>query len=239
MKQLYVFIIFMIFSLTSLAQNWKNSAAKLSADPEIREQGLNELKAIKNLSEQLSESFKSERVLVLQVIRALEMKEFLPRLLEIISNIQDQDLSPDVIRTATYLTTEKNKKEIISLYLKKLSSTKISTTATLALLYGLQNFEYQIEEKDLLKYLEHSSYEVRIASVEIAQSFAKKNKAYNVIFKKAISTSPYQVRMMAYSEFLANTDLQKTYHSELTTACSQEKNDEANVLCQKLKKGKK
>lgn len=240
MKQIYAFFIFLSISITSLAaDSWKQSAIKLSGDPELRAQGIKELKESKHLPEQLSEAFKNDRALVLQVIRALDMKDFLPRLFEIISNSSGKELSYQVVETANYLATEGNKKELTVLYIKKLETPKISDTAVLALLNGLKKFNYPIEHSKLISYLEHPSYEVRIAAVEMAQVLLKEKKSYDKVFQKAITTSPYQVRMIAYSEFLTNTDLKKSYQDDLTKACGQEQNDEVKELCKQLKGGKK
>lgn len=240
MKHIYVFLIFLSLSTTSFAApDWKNSAAKLSDDPEIRAQGIKELKAIKNLPEQLQMSFKKHPALVLQIIRNLEMRDFTPRLFEIITNSTANELSADVIATATDLSTEKNAKDLIALYSKKLETPKISDTATMALLLGLKKYNYPFDEKKLLSLLEHPSYEIRITAVEIATHLAKNKNSYDKVFQKAITTSPYQVRMVAYSEYLTNTDLKKSHQANLTKACSQEKNDQVKELCQKLEGGKK
>lgn len=240
MKQIYAFFIIAVISSISLAAaNWKASAVKLSGDPEIRAQGIKELKEIKNLSEELSQGFKKDRALVLQVVRNLEMRDFLARLFEIIGYTSANELSYDVVQTATFLSTDKNKSELTKLYSSKIESSKLSDTTTLALMLGLQKFNYPIEEKKLVSYLEHPSYEVRIAAVEMAQHLARDKKSYDKVFQKAIVTSPYQVRMVAYSEFLTNADLKKSHQADLTKACSQEKNDEAKELCQKLNGGKK
>lgn len=240
MKQIYVFFILAAFSLNTFAEsNWKTSAVKLSGDPEVRAEGLKELKQIKNLDDQLRTSFKKDSALVLQVIRNLEMHEFLPRLLEAISNAKPADLSSDMIATATYLATEKNGKELTSLYSKKLETPKISDSVTMAFLLGLEKFNYSFEEKKLLSLLEHPSYEVRVAAVEMASHLANNKASYNKVFQKAITTSPYQVRMVAYSEYLTNTDLKKSHQADLTKACSEEKNDQVKELCQKVNGGKK
>lgn len=240
MKHIYAFFIFIaIASTTFAASNWKNSAIKLSADPELRAQGVKELKEIKNLSEQLSQSFKTDRALVLQVVRELEIRDFLPRLFEMITHLNGRDLSYDIVQTATYLSQEKNQPELTKLYSSKLETAKLTDTTTLALLLGLQKFNYPIEETKLISYLEHSSYEVRIAAVEMAQALGKDKKSYAKVFQKAIMTSPYQVRMVAYSEFMTNADLKKSHQADLNKACSQEKNDNAKELCQKLNGGKK
>ncbi len=240
MKHIYAFFIFVVIASTTFAaSDWKNPAIELSGDPELRAQGVKELKEIKNLSEQLSQSFKKDRALVLQVIRELELRDFLPRLFEMITHLNGRDLSYDIVQTATYLSHEKNKPELTKLYSGKLETAKLTDTTTLALLLGLQKFDYPIEEKKLISYLEHSSYEVRIAAVEMAQALDKDKKSYAKVFQKAIATSPYQVRMVAYSEFLTNTDLKKSHQADLNKACNQEKNDEAKELCQKLNGGKK
>lgn len=240
MKQIYAFIILVVIASTTFAaSDWKNAAIKLSGDPELRAHGVKELKEIKNLSEQLSQSFKKDRALVLQVVRELELRDFLPRLFEIITHTSGSDLNYDVVQTATYLSLEKNKSELTKLYSTKLETMKLSDTATLALLLGLQKFSYPIEEKKLVSYLEHPSYEIRIAAVEMAQHLGKDKKSYAKVFQKAIVTSPYQVRMVAYSEFLTNADLKKSHQADLNKACGQEKNDEAKELCQKLSGGKK
>lgn len=240
MKHIYVFLIFLSLSTTSFAApDWKNSAVKLSDDPEVRAQGIKELKEIKNLPEQLRTSFKKHPALVLQVIRDLKMHDFVPRLFEIITNSSASELSADVIETATYLSTEKNAKELTTLYSKKLETPKISDTATMALLSGLEKYNYPFDEKKLLSLLEHPSYEIRITAVEIATHLTKNKTSYDKVFQKAITTSPYQVRMVAYSEYLTNTDLKKSHQADLTKACRQEKNDQAKELCQKLEGGKK
>lgn len=240
MIQIYAFFIFIVIASTTFAaSNWKNSAIKLSGDPELRAQGVKELKELKNLSEQLSQNFKNDRALVLQVVRELELRDFLPRLYEIISLLNGRELSYDVVQTATYLSQEKNLSELTKLYSSKLETAKLTDTTTLALLLGLQKFNYPIEEKKLVSYLEHSSYEIRIAAVEMAKHLGKNKKSYDKVFQKAIVTSPYQVRMVAYSEFLTNADLKKSHQADLKKACGQEKNDEVKELCQKLDSGKK
>lgn len=240
MKNIYVFFIFLVLSTTSLAAtDWKVSATKLSGDPEVRAQGLKELSEIKNLSEQLKMSFKKDPALVLQVIRDLKMYDFIPRLFEIITNASASELSSDVISTATYLSTEKNTKELTTLYSKKLETPKISDSVTMALMQGLEKYSYPMEERKLLSLLEHPSYEIRVAAVEMASRLAKKKSSYDKVFQKAINTSPYQVRMVAYSEYLTNTDLKKSHQADLTKACGQEKNDQAKELCQRLEGGKK
>ena len=240
MKNIYAFFIFCVLSTTTFAANdWKISATKLSGDPEVRAQGLKELNEIKNLSEQLRMSFKKDPSLVLQVIRDLKMHDFVPRLFEIITNASAADLSSDVISTATYLSSEKNVKELTALYSKKLETPKISDSATLALIQGLEKYNYPIEEQKLLSLLEHPSYEIRVAAVEMASRLAKNKPAYEKVFQKAITTSPYQVRMVAYSEYLTNTDLKKSHQADLTKACVQEKNDQVKELCLKLNGGKK
>lgn len=240
MKNIYAFFIICVLSTTSFAANdWKVSAIKLSGDPEVRAQGLKELKDIKNLSEQLRMSFKKDPALVLQVIRDFKMHDFVPRLFEIITNAQATDLSSDVIETATYLSTEKHAKELTTLYSKKLETAKISDSATMALILGLDKYNYPIEESKLLGLLEHPSYEVRVAAVEMASHLAKNKTSYEKVFQRAINTSPYQVRMVAYSEYLTNADLKKSHQADLTKACGQEKNEQVKELCLKLNGGKK
>lgn len=237
---MYVFFILLFISAPTYAGNeWKNSAIKLSADPEIRQQGLKELKAIEGLPELLREAFKSDRELVLQVINALEMKEFLPRLSEIISFTNGKELSFEVIAAATNLASDKNQQELTNLYYKKLDSPDISDAATLALLSGLKKFKYPIVETKLLSYLKHPSYEIRISAVQIAQALLGDKKAYDKVFQKAITTAPYQVRMIAYSEFKANAELRKSYATDLTKACTQEKNEKNKAICLQLEGSKK
>lgn len=240
MKKIYAFFISVVIASTSLAAaNWKASAVKLSGDPEIRQQGIKELKAIEGLPELLRESFKADRELVLQVINALEMKEFTPRLLEIISFTNGKELSFEVIAAATNLASDKNQQELTILYYKKLDSPDISDAATLALLSGLKKFKYPIAETKLLSYLKHPSYEIRISAVQIAQALLNDKKAYDKVFQKAITAAPYQVRMIAYSEFKANAELRKSYATDLTKACTQEKNEKNKAICLQLEGSKK
>lgn len=238
MKHIYVFFIFLAISISALANpNWKASAAKLSGDPEVRAEGVKELKAIKNLEEQLRMSFKENPGLVLQVIRNLKMHSFVPKLIEII-DLANDDLSSDVVGTTTFLASDKHSKQLTDLYSKKLKNQKHSDGTTLALLSGLEKFNYPFTEKELLQYLEHPSFEVRIKAVEMATYLSENKKSYGKVFQKAITTSPYQVRMVAYNQYLTDSDLKKSYQADLAKACSEEKNDQVKELCQKIQGGK-
>lgn len=235
MKQIYAFCIIVGLSISSFANTpWEDSALKLSGDPEQREQGLKELKKIENLSEQLRASFTLKKELVLSVIQALKMREFLPRLLEITESTNPPDLKWNIVETATFISEPKDEKELTKIYLKKLDAKKLPNATLLALLTGLQKYSYPISEKKLLNFLEHSSYELRITSVQIASALAKKDPKYNQVIQKAINLSPYQLRLQAYNAYAEDAALAKLHKKVISKSCEQEKNSEVKELCEKI-----
>lgn len=235
MKQIYVFFIFISLSISSLAKtSWEESAVKLSGDPEIRAQGIKELKSITNLSEQLRANFAVKKDLVLTVIRTLKMHEFLPRLLELTETTMPADLKWDLVETVTVLSDPKDEKKLTETFAKKLETKNLPDATLLALLTGLQKYHYPVSEKKLLSLLEHSSYEIRIASVQIAAVLTQKDPKYNQVAQKAIMLSPYQLRLQAYNTYAEDSDSAKLHKKEINKSCSEEKNTEVKELCSKI-----
>jgi len=235
MNKFSAFFIVIFLSLSVLAKtSWEESAVKLSGDPEVRAQGIKELKAFTNLSEQLRTNFATKKELVLDVIRALKMTEFLPRLLEVTETTQPADLKWQVVETATGLSEAKDEKKLTEIYSKKLEAKKLPDATLLALLTGLQKYRYPISEKKLLSLLEHSSYEIRIASVQVSSDLAKKDAKYSQVVQKAITLSPYQLRLQAYTTYSEDTALAKLHKKEITRSCGTEKNSDVKELCSKI-----
>lgn len=235
MRFILSFLVTFCFHTHSFAEaEWQTSAVKLSGDPEVQAQGIKELRAIKNLTEILQASFKQNRALALEVIRTLQMREFLPRLFEMIVASSGPNLKHDIISTATQLSSDKEKKQLTELYQLKLNNVDLSAATILELISGLQKYNFAIDETKLLKFLEHPSYEVRIAAVQTARSLLQTKKSYDQVLKKAMTTSPYQVRIVAFNEFSTNSRLKKLYKDELKNACTTEKNDEIKELCLKI-----
>ena len=235
MNKFNAFLIMISISLSSFAKTtWEESAVKLSGDPEVRAQGLKELKAIDNLSEQLRANFAVKKELVLDVIRALKMQEFLPRLLEMTETTTPSDLKWQVVETATGLSEVKDERKLTEIYAKKIETKKLPDATLLALLTGLQKYRYPISEKKLISLLEHSSFEIRLAAVQIAADLAKEQPKYNLVLKKAITLSPYQLRLQAYATYSEDTALAKLHKKEINKACQTEKNSDVKELCSKI-----
>lgn len=236
MNKFSAFFIIITLSLTALAKtSWEESAIKLSADPEIRAQGIKELKAISNLSEQLRSDFAIKKELALDVIRALKMTEFLPRLLEVTEATTPSDLKWQVVETATGLSEAKDEKKLTEVFSKKLEAKKLPDATLLALLMGLQKYNYPLSEKKLLILLEHPSYEIRIASLQVAANLAKIHPKYNLVLKKAITLSPYQLRLQAYEAYSADLTSAQLDKNEINKSCEIEKNSDVKVMCLKIK----
>ena len=230
MKSFYVFFIFVSLSVSAFAKStWEQSALKLSGDPELRKQGIEELKKYSGLNEKLRENYATKKDLVLTVISTLQLREFFPRLLESVELTKAKDLKWNTVTTTASISQPTDEKKLTGAFAKKLEEKNLSDATVAALLNGLQKYNYPVSEKKLSALLNHPSYELRIISVQMAAQLK-----YFDLVQKATTLKPYQLRLEAYTALSNNADSAKAHRAEIKKSCADEKNDEVKEACSKV-----
>ena len=230
MKSFYVFFIVVSLSLSAFAKtNWQDSALKLSGDPELKKQGIEELKKYPNLNEKLRENFATKKDLVLTVISTLNLKEFFPRLLESVEITKAKDLKWNTVTTTASVSQAADEKKLTSVFAKKLGEKNLSDATMAALLNGLQKYNYPVPEKQLSALLNHPSHELRIVSVQMASQLK-----YFDLVQKATTLKPYQLRLEAYTTLSQHAEIAKLHKAELKKSCADEKQAEVKEACAKV-----
>jgi hypothetical protein len=227
-------ILVLLAAQTALAAQWEASAIKLGGERGLRQEGLQELGKIPDLDEKLRIALgRRNEVLAFEVIRALELRTFFPRLLGLVENAKGEKLDWRLILTVNSLAPIEDRQRLSAVYESKLRDQRVSPPAILALIAGLKKLDHRILIADLKKLLRHPSYEVRIAAVQATSHFLSKDSALGSVLASAVSASPFQVRFFAHRELARHSDLKIKFRAEIQNACARESSEIVKVICNK------
>lgn len=228
----FLLVTLMLIPMTASATNWQESALKLGGEPHLRQEGINELKKIPDLDDKLQVVFgRPQEDLALAVIRSLEMKNYFPRLLGLISQSHGEKIKWKLVFTTNAIASIEDRDRLVEVYKTKLGEMKIASPALIALLEGLGKFDYHLSIADLEKLLRHPSYEVRMASIQAAANLFVKDASYAPVLVDAVATKPYQVRLHAYQGLNHRPETMNKFREKIQLACAAESNDMVKAVC--------
>lgn len=201
----YITVLLIIASFHTSAEaagssyHWTALARHVGQTERSRDAAIRELRKIKNLDQTLLKSIgTSQKPLALDVITALELTHLVPELLKKI----DSDKDGFLVLTLNSLLSEKNKTSVIDRYLELLKPTRQSESsapALVAMLEPLGRLGVSLSLESVEKLFEHSYPEVRSAALYYVRmmTLMKLDRSYLKFINKALSLSPYQVRLQA------------------------------------------
>lgn len=226
-------LIFLI-AQSALAAQWEVSALKLGGERALREEGIQDLKKMSELDEKLRLTFGRRREeLAFEVIRALDLRKFFPRLIGIIEKSKGEKLNWRLVRTVNSIASIEDRKRLAAVYEAKLREKDVPPPVLLALLAGLKRVDHRVMKSDLESLLKHSSFEVRIASAQAAGYLLRRDPLYGSILSSALSSAPWQLRLVGHQELRRLPTAKSKYRAELASACAKESNEVVRAICRK------
>lgn len=221
---------------------WQIWAKKLIGEKEeVRNTSLKELKKIKDLNQQLNKALDSEaeKALALDVIVALQLQDFNPRLLQ--AALTDRE-GITVLAINGLLTTT-NRQQIGKEFLKHLTMRMplLSESAIVAMIDGLGRMGKKIPSELWQKLFTHPAHEVRSAAITYLRVMHMnyKLRPSSDFLRQGLAEASRQLRMQT-AFFVFELKDHPAYQA-IFAACLQSSNSEVRMACEgpKLKDPKK
>lgn len=186
-------------ALASPTEDWRRYARKLGPSELGQQDSVAKVRAIPNLATKLATALEGpDRYLALEVIVALEMKETLPKLLELART----DENGAFYLSINALLTAKNAKAILNEYRIRLTSANAKSVAfpvKVILLDTLGRTNTLVSEPELKRLMDDPYPEVRSAVIYYIRltSRASKKKLYASVLNTALKDAAPQLRLQA------------------------------------------
>ncbi len=214
--------------------NWVRLARHVGENEKSHATAIRELKKIKDLDTILVKALETpERFHSLDVIAALKKTELIPQLLERVSADEDGFL----VLTLNSLLNAETKNLILNTYLEKLKPERQvihSAAAIVAMLEPLDRAGLMLPKETLASLFDHSYPEVRSSALSYVRAMILKGKRtdYQAYVLKALSSSPYQLRLQALALVEELGRLEKPIDlSSVHALCEKDKNAHVRTRC--------
>lgn len=227
------FLIFsLLFSYSVFASDWQTPAHELMSQSGQEDSARTKLEGIKDLDNELKKALDKggkDEQLALNTIRKMPRLSMVDTL---VAKAEKMDVHES--RTASYLVTllslnsTSKGDEIMKFAQKKIdiTSVKISASLRIALLSSMYSRNEQPSLKTMTELLDDVSYELRLKTMDVALSEVKDPKSYEPFLKKALTVSPFPVRLKALEQIkLFPKDMQARFKNDIES-CSKNDPDE-------------
>ncbi len=217
------------------SREWTQDALRLTGEStEIRSGAIYRLKKKPGLKKMMRSELKGpRRELALDVIAALEWRDFVPELLQ----FAKKDETGISYLTINALLTSKNVTKIFETYRKRLADPDTFSLAQVIFLDSFGAMGSALNETEIKNLIKSPSFEVRVAVVDYLGAIRKTNKNFQIarLLKLTLEGSPYQLRLRTiYVVDELRTELGKDFQ-DFYQLCQKDSNAEVRELCnQKL-----
>lgn len=193
----WIAFVFLLFGFSISEAKWTDLAHQIGQSEERKRNAVQKLKALPQLREVLIRALETnDRLLALEVISTLQLRDLVPKLL---LKIKD-DESGFLVLTINSLMDNRNKEKILNTYAKILGKENLSQLAPgnlVALLEPMGRLGRDLSQNQLSKLLDHSYPEVQTAALNYIR---RKNKQENqtepiALLPHYYPKSSYQVRL--------------------------------------------
>jgi hypothetical protein len=238
------FLIFSILiSASAFSADWKSLGSELISQSGSEESTIIKLNSIKDLDDSLKKAIEShgrDEQLALQVIRKMPRLSMVDYL---ISKAEKMDIRDS--QTAHYLVTllslnsTPRGADILKFASKKIDLTDVKTSASLriALLSAMYSRNEAPSVKTMNELLEDVSYELRLKVMDLAVANAEKEPStYEPILKKALTVSPFPVRLKALEQIkLYPKEVQAHYKGEIEKCAKSDQEETVRDVCKSFR----
>lgn len=191
--------------------DWAQEALRLTGESDLaRDKALKNLRSIPKIKKILAAQLKtSKKALALDVIAALEYREFVPDLLK----LAEFDNTGAFYLTINSLLNAKNAPLVIETYRARLSTISYPV-AHVVILDTLGAMGASLPDKQIAQFLKNKSFEVRSSALDYVRSMLLRHnrRSYAPLLLEAFKDQPFQLRMQAV---YAVSELDKEKFSEV------------------------
>jgi hypothetical protein len=215
---------------------WQDLAIDLFGDPKNRIEAIFELEKINDLEEKVRYAFgRPDQELALEVIRALGLTGFLPRIAKAIETTENSRLDGHFIQVASDIASKEDSQNLVPIFLNKLKQKDLAAPTIIMLLSTLAQLGAAPSSDNVRELLLHDSSEVRIAVARSIIGVTKTDESYSHLLPTLLASKPYQVRLVAIEGVRANRRLRKRVDQEVKGACAREANAKIATICREFK----
>lgn len=242
MRLSYIIFSFILSASYVFASEWKTFSRDLISDRAKEVEARKKLQAIKDLDKELAEALEKggmDEKLALVAIRKLPHLSMVDVLLNKIEkmDVHEPETESYIVTLLSMVETSKGN-EILDKVSKKvdLTSARISSALRISLLSAMSIKGRLPSVSTLTELLEDPSFDMRLKALEVASEEVEKSpKTYETFLKKALSVSPYPVRLKALEEIEKMPKTGRLTYKDIIEKCSKEdQNDVVKETCRNI-----